>query len=166
MPRPKTGQEKVQFYCEDDSLFLSSYYLSMHVGKNLPGARSSVPCKFPIVFDFFLANKQITKACSKSRRGGGGKGGGGQQFYVKRFILYSFWPESQRFTPFSAGNWNQTLPPEATFDCLKLLWLMLISKVFPSKEMYRFILSDSYEKRWDRDIPAAFFLSMPINVKK
>ena len=26
---PKTGQEKVQFYCEDDSLFLSSYYLSM-----------------------------------------------------------------------------------------------------------------------------------------
>ena len=29
MPRPKTGQEKVQFYCEDDLLFLSSYYLSM-----------------------------------------------------------------------------------------------------------------------------------------
>ena len=26
---PKTGQEKVQFYCEDDLLFLSSYYLSM-----------------------------------------------------------------------------------------------------------------------------------------
>ena len=26
---PKTGQETVQFYCEDDSLFLSSYYLSM-----------------------------------------------------------------------------------------------------------------------------------------
>ena len=26
---PKTGQLKVQFYCEYDSLFLSSYYLSM-----------------------------------------------------------------------------------------------------------------------------------------
>ena len=26
---PKTGQEKVQLYCEDDILFLSSYYLSM-----------------------------------------------------------------------------------------------------------------------------------------
>ena len=26
---PKTGQEKVQFYCEEDLLFLSSYYLSM-----------------------------------------------------------------------------------------------------------------------------------------
>ena len=26
---PKTVQEKVQFYCEDNSLFLSSYYLSM-----------------------------------------------------------------------------------------------------------------------------------------
>ena len=26
---PKTGQEKVQFYCKDDSLFLSFYYLSM-----------------------------------------------------------------------------------------------------------------------------------------
>ena len=26
---PKTGQEKVQLYCEDDTLFLSSYYLSM-----------------------------------------------------------------------------------------------------------------------------------------
>ena len=26
---PKTGQQKVQFYCEDDILFLSSYYLSM-----------------------------------------------------------------------------------------------------------------------------------------
>ena len=26
---PKTGQKKVQFYCEDDSYFLSSYYLSM-----------------------------------------------------------------------------------------------------------------------------------------
>ena len=26
---PKTGPEKVQFYCEDDWLFLSSYYLSM-----------------------------------------------------------------------------------------------------------------------------------------
>ena len=26
---PKTGQEKVQLYCKDDSLFLSSYYLSM-----------------------------------------------------------------------------------------------------------------------------------------
>ena len=26
---PKTGQEKVQFYCKYDSLFLSSYYLSM-----------------------------------------------------------------------------------------------------------------------------------------
>ena len=25
----KTGQEKVQFYCEEDLLFLSSYYLSM-----------------------------------------------------------------------------------------------------------------------------------------
>ena len=30
---PKTGQEKVQFYCEDDLLFLSSYYLSMHLNK-------------------------------------------------------------------------------------------------------------------------------------
>ena len=26
---PKTGQQKVQFYCEDDLLFWSSYYLSM-----------------------------------------------------------------------------------------------------------------------------------------
>ena len=26
---PKTEQEKVQFYCEDDSLFLSFYYLSL-----------------------------------------------------------------------------------------------------------------------------------------
>ena len=26
---PKTGQERVQFYCEDDILFLFSYYLSM-----------------------------------------------------------------------------------------------------------------------------------------
>ena len=26
---PKTGQEKVQFYCKDNSLFLSSYYLSV-----------------------------------------------------------------------------------------------------------------------------------------
>ena len=29
---PKTGQEKVQFYCKDDSHFLSSYYLSMGQG--------------------------------------------------------------------------------------------------------------------------------------
>ena len=28
---PKTGQEKAQFYCEDVSLFLPSYYLSMPV---------------------------------------------------------------------------------------------------------------------------------------
>ena len=28
--KPKTGQEKVQLYCEDDSHFLSSYYLSIH----------------------------------------------------------------------------------------------------------------------------------------
>ena len=28
-PKTKTGQEKVQFYCEDKLLFLSSYYLSM-----------------------------------------------------------------------------------------------------------------------------------------
>ena len=27
---PKTGLEKVQLYCEDDSHFLSSYYLSIH----------------------------------------------------------------------------------------------------------------------------------------
>ena len=27
--KPKTGQEKVQLYCEDDSLFLSFYYLSI-----------------------------------------------------------------------------------------------------------------------------------------
>ena len=26
---PKTGLQKVQLYCEDDSLFLSSYYLFM-----------------------------------------------------------------------------------------------------------------------------------------
>ena len=31
MPRAKTGLEKVQFYCEDDLLLLSSYYLSMVV---------------------------------------------------------------------------------------------------------------------------------------
>ena len=29
---PKTGLERVQFYCEDDILFLSSYYLSMTKG--------------------------------------------------------------------------------------------------------------------------------------
>ena len=32
---PKTGQEKVQFYCEDDSIFLSPYYLSMLSTQNL-----------------------------------------------------------------------------------------------------------------------------------
>ena len=31
MQRPKTGQEKVQFYCEDDLLFLSSCYLSVDI---------------------------------------------------------------------------------------------------------------------------------------
>ena len=30
---PKTGQQKFQFYCEDDLLFLSSYYLSMGTGQ-------------------------------------------------------------------------------------------------------------------------------------
>ena len=38
---PKTGQEKILFYCEDDSLFLSSHYLSMAYSIATPDKRNT-----------------------------------------------------------------------------------------------------------------------------
>ena len=53
---PKTGQEKAQFYCEDDSLFLSSYYLFIY------GLNNGPPTDY-ICFQFFVKRIQFFYCC-------------------------------------------------------------------------------------------------------
>ena len=53
---PKTGQEKAQFYCEDDSLFLSSYYLFIY------GLNNGPPTDY-ICFRFFVKRIQFFYCC-------------------------------------------------------------------------------------------------------
>ena len=53
---PKTGQEKAQFYCEDDSLFLSSYYLFIY------GLNNGPPTDY-LCFRFFVKRIQFFYCC-------------------------------------------------------------------------------------------------------